>query len=93
MQYIPTNDCFHHLINLLRLTGEKDLVIEIFKSQKMIVTKSKLKSWSIKTGDPKRDYREMPREALDAFIRGLYHYRLVDGDDEEGGDEDGDGED
>ena len=55
----------------------KDLVIEIFATQGWDVTKSKLKSWDTKTGKPSPNYREMPREALDDFIDGLYKRKLA----------------
>ena len=72
MQFIPTNDCFYHLLRLLSLNKEKDLVVEIFESRGWEMSKSKLKSWSTKTGTPNPTYREMPREALDDFIDELY---------------------
>lgn len=81
MQFIPTNDCFHHLLNLLRLR-DKDFIIELFESQGIEVTKAKIKAWSTKTGGTKPGYREMPRECLDAFISELYSRKLVIDDNE-----------
>jgi uncharacterized protein YehS (DUF1456 family) len=77
MQFIPTNDAFHHILRLLQLHKDKELVIEIFESQGIEVSKSKLKSWDTKTGPQTPGYREMPREALDAFIDELYKRKLV----------------
>ena len=77
MQFIPTNDCFHHLLRLLRIHKDKELVIEIFASQGLEVSKSMLRGWETKTGVQVDKYRHMPREALDAFIVGLYQYKLV----------------
>ena len=77
MQFIPTNDCFHHLLRLLQIHKDKDLIIDIFNSQGIEISKSKLKSWDTKTGTPLPGYREMPREALNAFIDGLYRRKLV----------------
>jgi len=77
MQFIPTNDCFHHLLRLLQIHKDKELIIDIFDSQGWDVSKSKLKAWDTKTGRPAPGYREMPREALDDFIEGLYDRRLV----------------
>lgn len=77
MEFIPTNDCFHHLILLLRLHLDKKLVIEIFKSQGVTVSNSQIKSWRTKTGKKYPGYRPMPREMLDLFINGLYEYQLV----------------
>lgn len=76
MQVISTNDVFHHLLLLLRIHKDKDLIIEIFASQKRQVSKSLIKAWATKSGEPKPDYREMPREALDDFINGLHEYKL-----------------
>lgn len=77
MQFIPTNDCFHHLLRLLQIHKDKDLLIDIFESQGIEISKSKLKSWDTKTGNPTPSFREMPREALDAFINELYKRKLV----------------
>ena len=38
MQFIPTNDVFHHLIYFLQLREEKELICEIFESQNIEVT-------------------------------------------------------
>jgi uncharacterized protein YehS (DUF1456 family) len=78
MQFIPTNDAFHHLLLLLRLHKDKDLIVELFASQGVEVSKSKIKAWSTMTGERHPGYREMPREALDAFIKALYERKLVD---------------
>lgn len=78
MQYIPTNDVFHHLLRLLVIHKDKDLIIELFESQGIEVTKSKIKAWDTKSGKPSPGYREMPRETLDAFIKALYEKRLVE---------------
>ena len=77
MQFIPTNDVFHHFLNVLRIAKDKALIIEMFKAQGVEVSNSKLKSWATKTGLEKAGYREMPRDALDAFINELYIRKLV----------------
>ena len=77
MQFIPTNDCFHHLLRLLQIHKDKDLIIDIFGSKGWEISKSKIKAWDTKTGAHVTGYREMPREALDDFIDGLYDRRLV----------------
>lgn len=83
MEYITTNDCFHHLVLLLRLHKKKDFLIEIFKKKGWDVTPSKINSWRIKSGEYCKKYREMPREALDDFIFMLHELKLVDEDDED----------
>lgn len=84
MQYMPTNDVFHHLTLLLGLHRDKDLMIEIFESQGAFdITRSKIKAWRTKSGQPSPGFREMPREMLDAFIAGLYEAKLVDFNDNE----------
>ena len=70
---MSTNEVFYHLIMLLRLTKEKELIIEMFKAQGFDVTKSKIKAWSFK-GETER---QMPRHILDAFIDELYKRKLV----------------
>lgn len=82
MQFIPTNDVFHHLLNLLQLHKDKELIREIFESQDIEISNAKIKSWATKTGGQKTGYREMPREALDAFINELYIRKFVKLDDE-----------
>jgi len=77
MQFIPTNDCFHHLLRLLQIHKEKDLIVEMFSSQGWNVSKSKIRSWDTKTGTPSPGYREMPREALNDFIDELYKRKIV----------------
>lgn len=77
MQFIPTNDCFHHLLRLLRIHKDKDLIIDIFAARGCDVSKAKLKSWDTKSGGYNRYYREMPRQALDDFIDELYERKLV----------------
>lgn len=75
---MPTNDVFHNIIILLQLHKEKDLIIDIFESAGVDISKSKIKAWSTKTGDKKDGYREMPREALDAFLDELHKRKLVE---------------
>ena len=77
MEFIPTNDCFHHLILLLRLHQDTNLIIEIFKSKGLTVSRSQIKSWRTKTGNKSPGYRPMPRQTLDLFINGLHEYQLV----------------
>lgn len=77
MQFIPTNDAFHHICKLLRIHRDKDLLIDIFSRSGWDVTKSKLKAWQTKTGN-NPGYREMPRDALDDFISALYDLKLVE---------------
>ena len=78
MQFIPTNDVFHHILLLMRLHDDKDLILDMFKSQGLDVSKSKIKAWSTTTGIQKRGYRSMPREALDKFIEELYKRKLIE---------------
>jgi len=79
MEFIPTNDCFRHLLLLLRIHKDIELVLDIFEKQGVKnVTRSKVKSWSTKTGNQSPAYRPMPRKALDAFIDGLYSEKLID---------------
>jgi uncharacterized protein YehS (DUF1456 family) len=77
MQFIPTNDVFHHLLLLLQLHKDKELIKEMFEAQNIEISNSKIKAWSTKTGEQKAGYREMPRGALDAFIDELYKRKLV----------------
>lgn len=51
MQFIPTNDVFHHLLRLKGIVRDKKLIIDIFKSQGWEVSKSKVESWDTKTGN------------------------------------------
>ncbi len=82
---MPTNDVFHHLLRLLQLHKDKDMVIDIFRAGGVNnITKSKISAWDAKTGTPARNYREMPKEALDAFINELYKRKLVSVEDENG---------
>ena len=80
MQVISTNDVFHHLILLLGIHKDKELLIELFESEGIQVTKSLLKAWATKSGEYKPGYREMPRPALDAFIKALHKAELVERD-------------
>ena len=68
MQFIPTNDVFHHLTHLLLIHKDHDLITDMFSSQGIDVSRSKIKAWSTKTGIQRPGYREMPREVLDTFI-------------------------
>lgn len=79
MQFIPTNDCFHHILLLLRIhkNKDRDFIIELFASRGRDVSKSQIKSWQTKTGQQKTGYREMPREALDDFIEALHDAELI----------------
>lgn len=77
MQFIPTNDVFHHLCLLLRLHQKKDFVVDLFATKGWAVSRSQIKAWQTKTGGQKQGYREMPREALDDFIAALHEARLV----------------
>lgn len=80
MQFMPTNDVFHHLLRLLQIHKDKDLLLEIFQNAGVAdISKSKITSWDTKTGKPSRMYREMPREILDKFIDQLYVEKLVEG--------------
>ena len=60
-----------------RFASSKDLIRDIFESQGIEISNSKIKSWATKSGEKKNGYREMPREALDAFIDELYIRKLV----------------
>lgn len=77
MEFIPTNDCFHHILRLLQIHKDKELVIEIFETRGWEMTKSKLKAWDTKKVFASPGYREMPKEALDDFIDELYKIKLV----------------
>ena len=79
MEFIPTNDCFKHLLNLLRLR-DKDEIIGLFKSVGLDVTKSQLKAWQTMSGVHHPGFRVMPREHLDKFISALYVAKLVQED-------------
>jgi len=81
MQTMATNDVFHHLLNLLRIHKDKDLLVDMFEAQNIEISKSKIKSWATKSGDYKDGFREMPRTALIAFIDELYIRKLVQEDD------------
>lgn len=78
MEFIPTNDCFHHIIRLMQIHKDKDFLLEVFEAAGHDdITKSKIKAWDTKTGAPKAGYREMPREALDDFIDELYKRKII----------------
>lgn len=77
MQTMATNDVFHHLLNLLRIHKEKDLILEMFEAQGIVISKSKLKSWATKSGEYRDGFRPMPLSALKAFIDELYIRKLV----------------
>lgn len=76
MQFIPTNDCFRHILMLLQIHKDKDFIVEVFESRGWEMSRAKLKAWQTKTGDL-QGYREMPREALDDFIDELYKRKIV----------------
>jgi len=79
LEFIPTNDVFHHFTVILRLQREKELQMEIFKKGGYDdISISKIDAWVKKTGTPSKGFRTMPREALDAWIRGLHEMRLVE---------------
>ena len=78
MQFMPTNDIFHHLIKLLQIHKDKDFIIELFESEGIHVTKSLIKAWATKAGVQKAGYREMPRETLNCFIAALYKEKIVE---------------
>jgi len=82
VQFIPTNDVFHHLTHLLLIHKDHDLITDMFRAQGIEVTRSKIKAWTTKTGKQRQGYREMPREALDAFIDECYKRKFVTFDDE-----------
>lgn len=77
METMPTNDVFHHLLNILQLR-DKDEILDMFHSQGVEASKSKIKAWATKSGRYRPDYREMPRSALDAFIAELYERKLIE---------------
>ncbi len=75
-EHIATNDVFLNLILLLRLTKEKDYIIELFESQGFNdVTKSKIKAWSTKSGMPA--FRPMPEKYLRGFLSALHEAKLI----------------
>ena len=76
MEFIPTNDCFKHLLLLLRLK-DKDEIVELFKRQGVDVTKSQIKAWQTMTGQQHPGYRAMPKELLYKFISALHDAKLV----------------
>lgn len=78
MEFMPTNDVFHHILLLMRLHKDKDRLVELFRLGGLNVSKSKIKAWQTKSGAPNPDYRPMPREALDAFIDALHESRLLE---------------
>ena len=61
---------------LLRLHKDTDFLIEMFDAQGFEVSRPKLTSWKTRDFRHKK-YREMPREALDAFIDELYKRELI----------------
>lgn len=77
MEFMPTNDVFHHLILLLRLQKDQDYVISLFAKKGFSVSKAQVKSWRTKTGGVKAGYRPMPRDVLDAFISALHEDELI----------------
>ncbi|WP_422444158.1 hypothetical protein [Endozoicomonas sp. ALB091] len=79
MQFIPTNDVFHHLVLLLRLHKDRELLQDMFKAQGMDVSNSLIRAWRNKTGQHNnRMYREMPREALDKFIDECHNRQFIE---------------
>lgn len=79
MEFIPTNDVFHHLTLLLRLHKDQDYIISLFAKKGFTVSKSQIKAWRTKTGEIKNGYRPMPRDVLDAFISALHEDKLISG--------------
>jgi uncharacterized protein YehS (DUF1456 family) len=77
MQFIPTNDVFHHLCLLLQIHKDNEKIIDLFKSKGWDVSRAQIKAWRQKTGRPSSGYREMPREALDDFISALHEAKIV----------------
>jgi len=76
MEFIPTNDVFKHLLLLLRLR-DNDEIVALFKTQGLDVTKSKIKAWQTMTGEQHTGYRAMPKDILLKFISALHNARLV----------------
>lgn len=76
MEFIPTNDAFHHFQRMMGLHKQKDLVQEIFVSRGWDVSKTTIKNWDTKTGGYNERFRSMPRQALDDFIDECYQRRL-----------------
>ncbi|MFT0211822.1 hypothetical protein VQ643_04300 [Pseudomonas sp. F1_0610] len=79
---IPTNDVFHHLLRLLQIHRDKDLVIDMFAAQGITITKSKLKRWDSKTGEYNEYFSYISRETLEKFIDECYKRKLVTVSDE-----------
>lgn len=82
VETIPTNDVFKNVVTLLRIHKDRDYLIELFAHQNIVVTRAKLKAWSVKTGTLNKDFRPMPKEALEAFFRALHDAKIIDIEDE-----------
>lgn len=78
LEFICTNDVFHHLCLLLRIHKDKELIIELFASKNIHVTKSQIKAWSTKSGIPTPGFRPMPKEVLQSFIQACHDSKLID---------------
>ncbi|WP_299496431.1 DUF1456 family protein [uncultured Shewanella sp.] len=83
IETIPTNDVFKNLITILRIHKDREYIIDLFARQNITVTNAKLKSWIVKSGKFNKDFRPMPREALEAFFRALHDAKIVDMNDSE----------
>ena len=83
IEMIPTNDVFKNLITILRIHRDREYIIDLFARQNIIVTNAKLKSWSTKSGKFNKDFRPMPKEALEAFFRALHDAKIVDMDEDQ----------
>lgn len=77
LNFMPTNDVFKHLILLLRILDKQE-IIDLFKSEGAIVSKSKIKAWQTMAGKNSPDFRPMPLEMLQKFISALHNAKLID---------------
>ena len=64
IEKIATNDVFKSLCLILQIHKDKELVIRLFKDQGLEVSKAKIKSWSIATGEYRDGFRAMPELSL-----------------------------
>jgi hypothetical protein len=67
------NDVFKHFMRLTKLRRDLELVRLIFDLGEYPVTNSRIRGWQ--AGEEKKNFCNMPDEALECFLNGMYEYR------------------
>lgn len=71
---MDNNYIFNKLLRLTSIDRDKKLLVDLFKLGGYEASKEQCNRWKIK-GDYNRRRVDMPNEALEAFIQGIFVYR------------------